>query len=243
MSPAPPRPDPAAATATRDPAADGHGAPPVDADRLPETVRRLHRALLDALLTTGEAPSRESLADRLAVEPDGLSAALHELAAADYAAFDGSGRLTCLYPLSPSPTLHLAIIDGQRRHAMCAIDLLGIPVMLGRELALEGRCAACAAPIALRVRPGAVTMAEPASALVVARRDEAEPAVTACCPFTVFACGPAHAARLATAMPGTRVLPLAAALAHAEMLFGEFFAPTLPASRPRGRGWDDPHGR
>ena len=75
-----------------------------------------------------------------------MAAALHELAAADYAAVDGAGRLVCLYPLSPSPTPHVAIIDGLRRHAMCAIDLLGIPAMLGRALALEGSCAAQTSP-------------------------------------------------------------------------------------------------
>ena len=219
------------------------GKPPTEGDLLAEPAGRLHRALLDALLATGEAPSRESLAAHLAIEPDGLSAALHELVAADYAAFDESGRLTCLYPLSPHPTPHVAIVDGQRRYAMCAVDLLGIPAMLRRELALEGRCAACEASIVLRVRPGTVITAEPPAALVVVRRDEAAPAVLACCPFTVFACGPAHAEQLAAQPAGTRVLPLAEALAHAEALFGDFLAPTLPASRPRGVTWDGSDGR
>jgi hypothetical protein len=210
-----------------------------EGDRLPEPARRLHRALLEALLATGEVPSRAALAGGLGIGPDGVGAALDELAAADYAAFDGSGRPTCLYPFSASQTPHAAVVDGRRRHAMCAIDLLGIPAMLGRELALEGRCAACGAGIGLRVRPGAVVVAEPAAALVVARRDESAPAFAACCPFTVFACGPAHAARLAERISGVSVLPLNEALAHAEALFGDLLrAPTLPVARRRGRGWD-----
>ena len=223
--------------------APASGEAPTEGDDLSEPARRLHRALIEALLASGEVPSHEVLAGGLGIGRDRLAAALHELAAADYAAFEGAGRLGCLYPLSPSPTPHVAVVDGQRRHAMCAIDLLGVPAMLGRELALEGRCAECGTGIRLRVRPGAVAAAEPATALVVTQRDEAAPAVSACCPFTVFACGPAHAERLAERTPGASVLPLAEARAHDEALFGDLLdAPTLPAARRHGRGWNGSRG-
>ena len=230
------------------PRTDGAPAPtsgeaPTEGGPRQVAARRLHRALLEALLSTSKVPSRKALAAGRGLEPDGVKAALHELAAADYAVVDETGRLTCLYPLSPTSTPHVAVVDGERRQAMCAIDLLGIPAMRGRELALEGRCAACGAGIGLRVRPGAVVAAEPALVLVVARRDEAEPAVSACCPFTVFACGPAHAAQLAERRHGARLLPLDEALVRAEALFGDLLrAPTLPAARRRGRGWDRPRG-
>ena len=122
------------------------GEAPTDGDRLSKPARHLHRALLEALLPTGEAPSQEALAGDLGLGPDGVASALRELAATDYAALDGAGRLVCLHLLSPSSTPHVAIIDGLRRHAMCAIDLLGIPAMLGRALALEGSCAAQTSP-------------------------------------------------------------------------------------------------
>ena len=235
MSPTPRRTERAAARSS--------GEPPTVGDRLPEPARRLYRALLDALLAAGEVPSRDALAGGLGIGPDGVAAALREPTTADYAAFDEAGRLTGLYPLSPTPTPHMAVVDGHRRHAMCSIDLLGIPAMLGRELAPEGRCAACGTGIALRVRPGAVVAAAPAPAVIVARRDEDQPAVAACCPFTVFACGPAHPERPAGQMPGASVLPLDEALAHAEALFGDLLhGLTLPPFRRRGRGWDRPRG-
>ena len=215
---------------------------PRSGELLAVASRRVHRVLLEGLLEQGTLPDTGTLAAKAEVGPADLPARLRELAAADYLALDDDRRVTCLYPLSPIPTSHAVAIDGQRRYAMCAIDLLGIPAMLGRELALAGRCAACEAPIALRVRPGELTMADPATTLVVARRDEAEPAVTACCPFTVFACGPTHAEQVAEQTPGTRVLPLDHALVHAEALFGDLLAPTLPATRPRGKDWSRRRG-
>jgi hypothetical protein len=149
--------------------------------------------------------------------------------------------VTCLYPFSLTPTPHAVVIDGQRRAAMCAIDAIGVPAMLDQELAIEGGCAVCAAPIALRARPGAILETDPPTAMVVARRDEDEPAFATCCPFTVFVCGPAHADAFAARVAGTHALSLAAALRHAEEIFAGLLAETLPARRPRGRQWGQAH--
>ncbi len=77
-------------------------------------------------------------------------------------------------------------------------------------------------------------MADPAATVVVARRDEHEPAATACCPFTVFACGAAHGHVLVEDIPGTHLLSLAEALVQAETIFGDLRrADALPAPRRR----------
>ena len=206
-------------------------------NRMAEPTRRLHRLLVDGVLKTGEVPALETLAARATLPLPDVATRLRALAEGDYLALDGAGQVVCLYPLSPRPTDHVAVIDGERRFAMCAIDLLGLPAMLGRELSLEARCAACDGPIGLRVRPGAVSAAEPSTALVVARRDESEPAFAACCPFTLFACGPPHAEQVADRIAGARVLSLAEALDHAETIFGGLLGATLPAARHRGRRW------
>jgi hypothetical protein len=185
----------------------------------------------------GEVPAPETLAARANLPLPDVAAQLRALADGDYLALDEAGQVVCLYPLSPRPTDHVAMIDGERRFAMCAIDLLGLPAMLGRELRLEARCAACHGSIGLRVRPGAVSAVEPATTLVVARRDEAVPAFAACCPFTLFACGPSHAEQVAGRIAGARVLSLTAALGHAESIFGDLLASTLPATRRRGQSW------
>ena len=205
---------------------------------LDDQTRRLHRALIDAVLKTGSVPELSVLAAQLDASPEAIRDGLRDLATADYLALDASGQVTCLYPLSVVSTPHAVVVNGSRRFAMCAIDALGMPAMLDRELDIEGRCAGCDAPIALRVRPGTVVTVAPATTLVVARRDEAEPAFAACCPFTVFVCGQEHADRFMRRIAGTRVLPLPDALQLAEAIFGSLLAAEIPATRPRGKSWE-----
>src|SRR5688500_16809140 len=212
----------------------------VEQQFLEDRHRRVHRALMEVILATGAVPSMAELAATLAASPEEIRNSLRALAAADYLAVDAGDRVTCLYPLSAAPTTHVVLMERNRRFAMCAIDALGIPAMLGRERDLEGRCAVCNAPIAVRVRPGAIASATPTTAMVVARRDEDEPAFAACCPFTVFVCGTEHAERFAHSVAGTHALSLEQALTHAEEIFGDLLANAIPARRPRGRQWGRP---
>lgn len=208
-------------------------------ERLPDPSRRLHRVLLEALLEreVGTVPSPETLAARTEIAVSEVPDRLQALAAADYLALDAAGRVVCLYPFSVTPTPHVVVIAGQRRYAMCAIDALGVPAMLGQELAIDARCAVCNAPIALRVRPGEVVAAAPPTTMVVARRDEAEPAFAACCPFTVFLCDREHADQFMRRITGAHALSLSEALTHAEEIFGGLLADALPVTRPRGKQW------
>ncbi len=120
---------------------------------LDDHTRHLHRALIDALLETGQVPELSALADLLDTSPEAIQEGLRGLAAADYLALDADGHVTCLYPLSVAPTPHAVVVDGARRFAMCSIDAMGMPAMLDQALDIEGRCAVCDAPIALRVGP------------------------------------------------------------------------------------------
>ena len=210
---------------------------PDDAMLLDDQTRRLHRSLIDAVLVTGSVPSLSALAGQLATSPEAIEKGLRGLAAADYPALDANGQVTCLYPLSVTPTPHAVVVDGARRFAMCAIDALGMPAMLDRELDIDGRCAVCNTVVAVRVRPGMLVTVAPATTMVVARLDEAELAFAACCPFTVFVCGQEHADQFMLQITGARELSLLDALQQAEEIFGALLAETIPATRLRGKGW------
>jgi len=202
---------------------------------LPPPTRRVHRALLDGFIATGEVPAEEAWARAADVPVRDLPVRLAELAEGDYVGLDATGRLTCLYPFSAVATPHVVVLGAGRRWAMCSIDALGVAAMIGRPVTVEGRCALCGSPIRLAVSPGTVTEAEPSEAVVVARRSGDEPAGETCCPFTLFACSPAHGEAIAARSDQTTVAPLAEALQHAESIFGGFLGETLPAQRPRSR--------
>jgi alkylmercury lyase len=200
---------------------------------LPDDVRRLHRALLDAMLATGEVPSASALMAELGIGQDALDKYLQTLIEGDYLAFDRAGRLTCLYPYSADPTSHVVTIDGIHRFAMCSLDALGMAAMLEREVEIESACPVCGAPIRLAVRPGVIANVEPPSMMVVARRDGDSPAFEACCGFTVFTCNADHADVLIAQTSSTSALALDAALAVGETLFADLLDDTLPGKRKR----------
>jgi len=200
---------------------------------LPPLDRRVHRALLDAMLTSGTLPGTVELATSVGLSPAEVADHLDALAQADYLGRTGAGRITCLYPFSTEPTPHIVVVGEARRYAMCSIDALGTAAMLDRPVAIEATCGECGTDIRIKVEPGRIVTADPAETVVVARRSGAEPACEVCCPFTRFACGPAHGEALARRSPATAVVPLAEALRHAESIFGGFLGETLPARRPR----------
>jgi hypothetical protein len=206
-----------------------------DVDQLPDPDRRLHRALLDGILATGAIPSPADLATATGIDSAELPRRLAALAAADYLALGADGWPTCLYPFSPTPTPHVVVVGERRRYAMCSIDALGVASMLGQSVAIAGRCGVCGAAIRLDVTPGVITRAEPPDAVVVARRSGDEPACEACCPYTLFACGPLHGRALASRLTETTMVPLEEALRHAESIFAGLLDETLPARRPRSQ--------
>jgi hypothetical protein len=97
-------------------------------------LRAVQQAVLRAFAATGSPPPVVEL--QAAAGAWGVSAAevVTELASDDFLCVDEEGRITVAYPFSTAPTEHLVEIgDGPRVWAMCAIDALGIPVMLGRD--------------------------------------------------------------------------------------------------------------
>ena len=208
----------------------------VTEETLSPIERRVHRVLLEGFLATGVVPSLDDLADAAGIDVVELPGRLAALEAADYLARDPSSVVTCLYPFSPIPTPHVVVVGGHRRHAMCSIDALGTAAMLCEAVAIESSCAECGAPIRLDVSPGTIARAKPPDSVApLVRRSGDEPACDTCCPFTLFACEPAHGEALAARLPETIVVSLDEALRHGESIFGDMFSETLPGQRRRSR--------
>jgi Alkylmercury lyase len=203
---------------------------------LPDIERRLHQALLQGLLTTGDLRTQDELAEAADIDLAELPLHLAALAKADYLALDDSGQVVCLYPPSPVPTPHVVEFAGTRRYAMCAIDALGIAAMLGQQVTIDDTCAVCRKSIRLSVEPGAILHAEPKEAVVIARRDGDSPAVETCCPFTLFACCQTHGLEFSDRHSEVGVLTLNEALASGETIFGDLLGDVLPAHRRRAIG-------
>lgn len=129
-------------------------------------ARWRERQALDPLPRRALAVILGRLVDRAApVSVDALAAELggHDRAAvaAAVATLDDKdliavrdGRIVLAYPLAAAPTGFTVVLpDGRQRYAVCAIDALGVPAMLGQPVTIRTACHHCQEPLDLRVRP------------------------------------------------------------------------------------------
>ena len=195
------------------------------AQELSRGAHGLYRLLVEQYLATGALPTAAALAAAPGLDPGRVDALLDELVAGDWAGRDQGGALTVLYPFSVARTGVRVWVRQVERHAMCAIDALGVAPMLGEAVAIAGACPHCAAPLLVSVTPAGVASSRPAGVAVVHRRAPG-PAHRARCPATRFACSEDHGYRWLTDRGGGEdvVLPLDAAFARGRALFGDAYA-------------------
>jgi hypothetical protein len=106
---------------------------------LPPALRQLHQHILRhfALQATAPEPARlREWAQQLAIE---LDAALDQLVAVDLVETEpATAQLLGAYPFSALPRGHkVQLGGGPTVEAYCAIDALGIPAMLNRDVVIS----------------------------------------------------------------------------------------------------------
>ncbi len=117
-------------------------------------ARTVHGKILERFLATGGPVKVEEVAVVLpAHDPGEVADAIARLDEKDLILVDG-GRVILAYPFSGTPTGFLVVLtDGSERYAVCAIDALGIPAMLGQPVVIRSHCHHCLEPLELHVRP------------------------------------------------------------------------------------------
>ena len=64
------------------------------------------------------------------------------------------GQVIVAYPFAGAPTAFtVSLPDGRERYAVCAIDALGVPAMLGQPVTIRSHCHHCREPLEIRARP------------------------------------------------------------------------------------------
>ncbi|MFK0294417.1 alkylmercury lyase family protein [Streptomyces sp. NPDC090442] len=165
-------------------------------------LRAVQQAVLRHFATTGRAPDTARLeaatggAADTALRP--VNEVLAELAREDFLTLDENGRIAAAYPFSATPTRHRVVIDGGTRGtqgihawAMCAIDALGIPAMLGKDVVVHSSDPVTGEPITVTLaatdtatgtNQDSHAIWEPSTAVVfVGRRSYSGPAAAVCC--------------------------------------------------------------
>jgi hypothetical protein len=219
--------------------------------QLTPAAYRFYRAVLLSFTEPGGAPDQAQLlglAERFDVP---LAATLAELAAKGLVQRGPAmGAIHVAYPFSATPTAHRVTLapaggdgasdrDCGTAFAMCALDALGIPLLLHRDALITSQDALTGGTITVQVRvTDAAALTEitgwearwlPTNTVVYARAPEHEhehecsvDAATACCPLINFFTAEARAHTWAEAHPVADgvLLSQVEAIRYAHTLFG-----------------------
>jgi hypothetical protein len=195
--------------------------------RLASGPRSVYQVVLRSFAATGRGPAPGAL--EAAAAQAGLTArqVLAELAAADVLGLDDDGGIWMCYPFSGVPTPHVvAIAAGPQVHAMCAIDALGIPPMLGADAVISSADPVTGALVTVAFRGGEATWSPDSAVVFVGRRDGQGPAEMVTCGCLNFFASADSAAGWASLRPEVAgaVLDHADAEALAVEIFGSLLS-------------------
>lgn len=194
--------------------------------KLSEVEDRARRYILRHFADAGRAPGIAELQRelRLASHED-AAAILITLHTADLILYDAAlARITAAYPFSSEPTAHQVRFGHHTVHALCAIDALGIPFMLGTPAIVRSQCFWCHAAVEVHVEDGEISKHQPANLVAWYPEKKAGGCVaTTRCILINFFCSPEDLAAWRAANPGEQgtVLSLREALQAGQIIFGE----------------------
>jgi alkylmercury lyase len=116
----------------------------------------VRKSILKAFADVGKAPSVQELAHDLGLPCPSVLEVCRTLAAADLIVWqDDTTCIMSAYPFSDIPTAHQVLRARYTPgYAMCAIDALGIPFMLGHGASIRSACFFCHKPVTVDINGG-----------------------------------------------------------------------------------------
>ncbi|MCK2244173.1 MULTISPECIES: alkylmercury lyase family protein [unclassified Crossiella] len=188
--------------------------------------RAVHQAILRAFASTGQPPSAARLQQVAAANGATADSILTRLHEADVIRLDQAGAIRVAYPFSAVPTRHqVRLATGRTVSAMCAVDALGIPAMLGTDATITCIDPVTGERVVVTVHNGGHTW-EPASAVVFASAAAGTgPSADCCCDHLNAFVSPATAHHWMSEHPGIPGELLATATAErlGRHIFGTLF--------------------
>jgi hypothetical protein len=209
--------------------------------KLLPALRQLHQLILRHFAEHATAPEPGQLREwthQLDIE---LDAALAQLVSVDLVETDpATAQLLGAYPFSTIPRGHRVQLDGGPTvEAYCAIDALGIPAMLDRDVVISSQDPHTGEPIGITVTNGQASWCPDNTVVLLGSGPSCGPTACQSCPYITFHSSPATAAaHLHAAHLAGEILTQPQALAAGALLFGELLRPVVaePATGTSGSG-------
>ncbi|MBK3623271.1 alkylmercury lyase [Streptomyces sp. MBT49] len=145
-------------------------------------LRAVQQAILRSFATTGHGPEPADLEQVACTFGRDSRAVLTELAGEDFLTLDDQGRIRAAYPFSATPTSHrVHLADGTEAWAMCAIDALGIPYMLGTDAVITSADPVTGEILTVTSTSGHMAWQPSAAVVYVGQRSCSGPAADVAC--------------------------------------------------------------
>jgi len=166
----------------------------------------VRKAILKVFADQGKTPSVQELAHALGLPLAPVLAACRTLAAADLIVWqDATTQIVSAYPFSGSQTAHAVLLGAHTtRYALCAIDALGIPFMLGQGACIRSACFFCRTPVTMDIADGLLQGATPSTLVVWLSEQDGCCVAEVRCPVMNFFCEEAHLRAWHAASPQER---------------------------------------
>ena len=170
--------------------------PPANAAQL-QNAPVVRNGIPRAFATSGTSPTVDDIITILrGLSRQEATRICRKLAEKDLIVWGEAGEcVQSAYPFSGFPTTHtLHLKDGPKVYALCAVDALGMPVMLGRAADISSRCTYCQAPVEVAVAPEGLRQYRPTESVVwfPLALDVCCPVAESRCPDINFFCSAEH---------------------------------------------------
>jgi len=193
----------------------------------------------------GRAPLAQEISQAVGLTPDETTSILEGLHEWDMLSLEPNSSLIRLaYPFSSVPTPHVVKFDqwseAKPVYAQCAIDALGMPFMLHRDLSITSSCASCAKTMAIMVRDQSIVAHSPSDSVEWAGTIQEGPAADSACPAINFFCSAAHVEQWLQSQPNAvgSVVSLGEALYIGKAIFEPLLATRFHADPGAAETYD-----
>jgi hypothetical protein len=193
----------------------------------------MHQLILRHFAEHATAPKPRQLrecAHQLDIE---LGEALDQLVSVDLIEADpATAQLLGAYPFSAIPRGHkVELAGGPTVEAYCAIDALGIPAMLNRDVVISSQDPDTGEPIRITVTNGQASWRPDEAVVVLGSGPSCGPSACHHCPFITFHSSSATAAaHLQGADLAGEILTQPQALGAGALLFGDLLRPVVESA-------------
>jgi hypothetical protein len=183
------------------------------------------KAILKAFAEEGRAPHVQEVARALGLPLEPVLEVCRTLARHDLIVWkDGEGQILSVYPFSGLPTAHRVLMEGHKTlYAVCAIDALGIPFMLGQGGSIRSACFFCQVPVRVDIHEGLLQGVQPSTTVVWSSERDGCCVAEVRCPLINFFCDEEHLHKWLATSPDEQgtTLSLMEALDVGKAAFGQ----------------------